>query len=151
MQLNILAGTTTDITPLVTSLSWSGDISQAARKLEIEFIQDDRDSLLPTVEIDCGYTCQFFSDEGELVFQGNVYQYSRDRAKGQAKVICYDNMFVLNRSKATRKFKDSLPEDIARSICSEMGIKVGSIVSTGVPVSFIVNAKTGYQIIQGAF
>lgn len=150
MRIQILPGET-DITNLTIGLTLSGDITQAARKLEVTFLQDDRDQLVPAVTLDVGYTVQFFDDDNVLVFQGNIYQLERDRAKSQMKFTAHDNLFVLNRSKATRKFKDSLPEDIARSICSEMGIKVGSIVSTGVPVSFIANAKTGYQIIQGAY
>ena len=151
MRIAIIAGNVTEITHLVTSCTWSGDRIQAARKLEFSFLQDDRDPNIPVVNVDNGYTVALGDDEGNVVFRGNIYQLERDRAKSQVKVVAYDNLFVLNRSKTTRKFKDALPEDIARSICSEMGVKTGEIVSTGEPVSFIANGKTGYQVIQGAY
>ena len=40
---------------------------------------------------------------------------------------------------------------IARSICQEMGIKVGNLAETGIKVSFIAQDKTGYQIIMMAY
>lgn len=151
MRLAIIAGEVTEITHLVTSCTWSGDIKQAARKLEFAFIQDDRDENVPVIRVDNGYTVALGDDAGNVVFRGNIYNLERDRAKSSVKVTAYDNIYVINRSKTTQKFKEALPEDIARSICSQMGVKVGEIATTGIPVSFIANAKTGYQIIQGAY
>lgn len=141
----------TDISQLLTSCTWSGDKTQAARKLEFQFVQDDRDSRIPVVDIDSGYIILGADDDGDLVFIGNVYQIEKDRAKSSIKAVAYDQLFVLNKSKTTRKYKDALPEDIAAEICGEMGIKTGDIVATGEKVSFIANNKTGYQIIMGAY
>ncbi len=44
-----------DISQLLTDVTWSGDKTQAARKLQFEFVQDDRDSRIPVVDIDSGY------------------------------------------------------------------------------------------------
>ena len=151
MQIAIIAGSVTNITNLVTSCTWSGDIKQAARKLEFTFVQSDMDFNIPKIDIDCGYTVVAGSESGEVVFRGNIYRIERDRAKNQVKVVSYDNLFVLNRSKTTQKFTNAYPEDIARSVCSLMGVKVGTIATTGVPVSFIANGKSGRQIIQGAY
>lgn len=140
-----------DVTHLVSGATWSGDKTQAARKLEVTLIQDDRDKKIPVLDIDCGYTVQGFDEADNLVFQGNIYDLERDRAKSTVKIICYDNLYVLNRSKTTKKFTDALPEEIASQICGEMGINVGEIAQTGTPVSFIANSKTGYQIILGAY
>lgn len=140
-----------DITYLVTEVQWSGDKTQAARKLEVTILQDDRDPHVPQLDIDNGYTVQGFSETGALMFQGNIYELERSRKNATVKITAYDNLYVLNRSKTTRKFKDALPESIAAQICGEMGVKVGNIAQTGVPVSFIANGKTGFQIIQGAY
>ncbi|MBQ9441983.1 MAG: hypothetical protein IJU55_03130 [Selenomonadaceae bacterium] len=51
-----------------------GDSTQAARKLDFTFIQDDRDSLLPIVDYNCGYTVHGFDDDGNLRFVSNIYQ-----------------------------------------------------------------------------
>jgi hypothetical protein len=151
MRVAIIAGEVTEITNLITSLRWSGDTKQAARKLKFTFLQDDRDPNLPVIKLYNGYTVAFGDAEGNVVFRGNIYNLERDRAKSQVKVVAYDNLFVLNKSKTTRKFKDALPEDIVKSICGEMGVKTGKIARTGIAVSFIANNKSGYQIIQGAY
>ena len=151
MKIAIVADTTIDVSPLLISCTWSGDRTQAARKLEFEMLQDDRDALIPAVDVSVGYTVVAGDDDGEVVFRGIVYEMELDRQNAHVKVLAYDNLFVLNRSKATRKFTDALPEDIAREICATMGVKTGSITATGTPVSFIANAKTGFQIITAAY
>ena len=151
MQIAILAGSVTNITNLVTACTWSGNRTQAARKLEFTFVQDGRDPNLPVINVDVGYTVVGADDNGEIVFRGNIYDKEIDRAKSSVKCTCYDNLFVLNKSKTTKKFDKAYPEDIARSVCGQMGVKTGEIATTGVPVSFIANSKTGYQVIQGAY
>ena len=146
-----VAISTQDISHLITSCTWSGDKTQAARKLEVTFIQDDRDALLPVVDVDNGYTVYGGDDEGNVVFVGNIYELERDRKNSTVKIVAFDNLFILNKSKTTKKFKDALPEEIAAQICGEMGILTGDIVSTGEKVSFIANDKTGYQIIMAAY
>ena len=151
MQIAIIAGSVTNITNLLTSCSWSGDRTQAARKLEFSFVQDDRDPNIPVISVDVGYTVVGGDDEGNVVFRGNIYKLERNRDQSSVKITAYDNLFVLNRSKTTQKFSNAYPEDIARSICGQMGVKAGNIATTGVTVSFIANGKTGFQIIQGAY
>ena len=151
MKIAIVADTTVDITPLLLSVTWSGDRAQAARKLEFSYLQDDRDPLLPQIGISAGYTVVGGDDDGNVVFIGNVYSVEVDRQSSRTKILAYDHAFILNRSKTSRKFTGALPEDIARDICETMGVKIGDVVSTGTPVSFIANGKTGYQIIQGAY
>ena len=151
MKIALVGSETVDISNLLLIITWSGDRSQAARKLTFEFLQDDRDPLIPQISISCGYTVVAGDDDNNVVFIGNVYSMDVDRQNSRVKVLCYDHAFILNRSKATRKFTSAMPEDIAREICSYMGIKTGSIISTGTPVSFIANAKTGFQIISAAY
>lgn len=140
-----------DVTRLTRDVTWSGDRTQAARKLEFTLLQDDRDPRLPVVEVDNGFTVKGFTEDDRLIFQGNIYELERDRADASVKITAYDNLFVLNRSKTTKKFTNALPEEIAAQICSEMGVLTGEIAQTGTPVSFIANSKTGYQIILGAY
>lgn len=141
----------TDISHLLTACTWSGSREQAARKLDFTFIQDDRDALIPGVEVDNGMTVYGGDEEGNVVFVGNIYNLERDRKNSTVKIIAFDNLFILNKSKTTRKFTDALPEEITVKVCAEMGILTGDIVSTGEKVSFIANAKTGYQIIMAAY
>ena len=151
MQIAVVKDSAIDLTPILTSCTWSGDRTQAARKLEFSFVQDDRDENIPVVDIDSGYVVFGADEDGNIVFTGNVYQLEKDRAKSSVKVVSYDQLFILNKSKTTRKYTDALPEDVAREICNEMGITAGNIAETGEKVSFIANNKTGYQIIMSAY
>jgi len=151
MKVAIMAAETTDVTPLLISCTWSGSRTQAARRLQFTFVQDDRDPRIPAVDVECGYTVVGGDDDGNIVFRGNVYNVERDRAAGTVKVLAYDNMFILSRSKLYRKYTDARPENIAAEVCEALGVKVGSLAQTGTPVSFIANGRTGYQIIMAAY
>ena len=141
----------TDISHLLTSCTWSGSRLNVARKLEFSFVQDDRDPNIPVIDVDNGYTCYGYDDAGNLVFEGNIYSIERDRAKSSVRITAFDHLYVLAKSKTTRKLDNITPEDITRQVCAELGVLVGDIAETGIAVSFIANAKTGYQIIQGAY
>ena len=140
-----------NLTPLLTACSWSGSRLQVARQLQFTFVQDDRDELVPKINIDCGYTIHGYDDDDNLVFVGNVYSVEKDRQKSSVTILARDHLHVLTRSKSTRKFTKALPEDIAAQICDEMGVIKGEFAKTGTPVSFIANGKTGYQIIMAAY
>jgi len=148
----------TDISHLLTRCTWSGSRLQVARRLEFDFIQDDRDPNIPVIDVDNGYTVyggtnEFKGpdDKDHLAFVGNIYRIEKNRKEGKISVTAFDHLHVLGVSKTTRKFTGALPEDIAGQVCKEMGVKIGTFAKTGTPVSFIANAKTGYQIIQAAY
>ena len=140
-----------DLSHLLTACTWSGSRLQVARQLNFTYTQDDRDTLIPNIPIDCGYTVYGYDDENNLVFVGNVYSIEKDRQKSSVTVMARDHLHVLTRSKATRKFVDALPEDITAQICHEQGVIPGDIIKTGIPVTFIATNKTGYQIIMMAY
>lgn len=122
-----------------------------ARKLVFSYVQDARDPNLPNYVIECGETVYGYDEDGNLQFQGNVYDIEKDVQQSMVTVTAYDNLFILCRSKTTRKFTDMLAEDIAKAVCGELGIKTGNLAETGKKVSFIAQEKTGYQIIMIAY
>lgn len=132
-------------------ITWEGSRLQVARRLEFQYAQDARDPNLTNYVINCGETVYGYDEDGNLQFQGNVYSVEKNVQASTVKVLAYDNLFILTRSKTTRKFSNIKAEDIARSICQEMGIKVGNLAETGIKVSFIAQDKTGYQIIMMAY
>lgn len=142
-----------DLSHLLTACTWSGSRLQVARQLSFTYTQDDRDKLCPVIPIDCGYTIYGYNeaDMENPVFVGNVYSVEKDRQKSSVSVMARDHLHVLTRSKATRKFVDALPEDVAGQICAEQGVAPGDFAKTDIPVSFIATGKTGYQIIMAAY
>ena len=135
----------------VGRITWEGSRLQVARKLTFSYVQDARDPNLPNYVINCGETVYGYDEDGNLQFQGNVYSIEKDVQQSTVTVTAYDNLFILCRSKTTRKFTDMLAEDIAKAVCSELGIKAEKLAETGKKVSFIAQEKTGYQIIMIAY
>lgn len=140
-----------NISQLVGQINWSGSRLQVARRLRFDYKQDVRDPNLPNYIINNGETVYGYTEAGRLVFLGNVYKVEKDTDSSTVTVLAYDHLWVLTRSKTTKKYKNANPADIAKGICGELGVKVGSILDPGVNVSFIATAKTGYQIIMAAY
>ena len=140
-----------DISHLVNNSTWSGSRIQAARKLEFVYTQEPRDTNWPVYVLGIGETVKAYSEDGELQFVGNIYSTERKTSASTITVVCYDNMFILSKSKTTRKFTNMTAEDITKAVCKEMGIKVGNLAETGEKITFIANNKSGYQIILMAY
>lgn len=142
-----------DISNLVSRITWSGDRLQVARKLIFSYVFEPRDPNIDPVIINCGETIQGFQSVTDEVpvFQGNVYRVERDTNSSLITVTCYDNLFILSKSKTTKKYTDMTAEDITRSVCAEFGIKVGKLAETGYKFTYIMTEKTGYQIIMTAY
>ena len=140
-----------DISHLVNNSTWSGSRIQAARKLEFVYTQEPRDTNWPVYVLGIGETVKAYSEDNELQFVGNIYCTERKTSASTITVTCYDNMFILSKSKTTRKFTNMTAEDITKAVCKEMGIKVGNLAETGEKITFIANNKSGYQIILMAY
>ena len=140
-----------DISRLINRIEWSGSRLQAARCLSFDMMQDSRDPNLPNHPIDNGETVYGYDEENNLVFQGNVFRVEKDVQASKVSIRAYDNLYILSKSKTTRKFDEMKAEDITKAVCAELGIKTGEIIATGTPVSFIANRKSGYQIILMAY
>lgn len=140
-----------DISALVKRIIWSGSRLQVARKLVFDYVQDDRDLNIPVIVINNGETIFAYDEDNNLVFRGNVFEVEKNRQNSNIKIVAFDNLFILSKSKTTRKFTNMTAEDITNSICKELGIKVGNLIKTNTPVSFIADRKSGYQIIMMAY
>ena len=150
MKIYIDAGEIVEVTDLVTQMTWSGNMTQAARRLEFSYVQSATDANIRKVRLDCGYTISL-KDGGNEIFRGNVYAFESDREKSLVKVTAFDNIYVANRSKLSRKIEETTAESVTRSVCKEAGIKIGNLAYTGVAVNFIAHGKTARQIIETAY
>lgn len=141
-----------DISHLVVKSSWSGARIQAARKLEFTYVQEPRDPNWPVYPIEIGQTIKGYTEDGALCFVGNIYTTERKTKDSTISVLCYDNLFILSKSKTTRKFTNLTAEEITKAVCGEMGVKVGNLADTnGHKITFIATNKSGYQIIMMAY
>ena len=151
MKIVIVATQQQDISRLVKDVTWSGSRTGVARKLEVNFTQDDRDPQWRVVDFNNGYTVIATNELGENFFEGNIYKYKRSRADSNVYLMCWDHLHVMKASKMTKEYTNALPEDITREMCQLLGVLPGNIAETGIPVSFVANNKTGYQIIMMAY
>jgi hypothetical protein len=66
-------------------------------------------------------------------------------------ITCYDRGIYLKRNEASYKFTGLTPEAITKKICSDFGIEIGSVVTTGVSITRNFIGVNLYNIIQTAY
>lgn len=139
----------TDISNLVSTVTWSGDYKQASRKLDFELLASEYDNNLPTVEIDEGYLVIFYENDKEL-FRGTIYGISK-RTNSNFKIIAYDFAQKTVDIKVAYNFKNMTASDITNKVLKDYGFNVGSIASDGVPWSKIFINNSIYDVIMSSY
>lgn len=142
---------TVDISDVIVSVSWSGDFRQVARKLEIRIAVSPTDAFLFQPFIDLGNMLKLLTDDGTELFRGYVFYKEKVSSNPEMQIIAYDGGVYLLKSKMTFNFQRMSPEQITRRVCSEVGVPVGSLVSTGTTTSFIADNQSPYDIIMTAY
>lgn len=147
-----------DISSYVISYNWSGDISQAGRKLDFSIAYNTKDPYLTNLNIIVGDMIQlYWTDETDIkatpieIFKGVVFMRQRNSASFTFEFTAYDQLIYLAKSKTTRKFTNILVEDVIKQVCNEMNVSVGSICSIGIAVNFIADDMSYTEIIKKAF
>jgi len=141
---------TVDVTQLVESITWSGDYQQCARTLEFGIISSPTDKNVPTVGCELGNGVVFMQDD-RVLFDGYVFERQKDTGSSVINITCYDRGIYLKRNEASYKFINMTPEAIAKRICSDFGIEVGSLAATGVKISRNFIGTSLYKIVQTAY
>ena len=142
-----------NITQAVTSVSWGGSVSEAARTAEISVISAPEDKNVKSLglNIGAGDTIKLFED-GELIFLGEVQTSRKTSETGTVTYSCYDLLNHLLRSTGVYNFKNTTAERITEKVCAGLGIKTGSITATKVPLKkMIFDGDTFYDIIMKAY
>lgn len=143
--------TNKDITQLVTSIVWSGDYQQAARKLEVSVAASPTDPSLPAVNVATGSMLVLLGDSGNELFRGYVFSREKSSTSSELKLTAYDGLIYLIKSKGTYNFKGMTPEAITSKVADDFGIPVGDLEETGIALSFIADSQTIYDIIMQAY
>ncbi|WP_128896323.1 XkdQ/YqbQ family protein [Longirhabdus pacifica] len=116
------------IDPIVTSVTWSGDIKQAFRKLELS-ISNTENGDNPIITFEKGKPLVLSKDDKEL-FRGVIFSHSME-LDGTMKLTAYDENIYLTKNMDTKKFVNMTASEIIGQLCSEYDILVGSIQDTG--------------------
>lgn len=140
----------TDITSLCKTVSISGDVSQCSRKMDLTVAYSLYDKNMPNVQIGCTNKIWMVDDvEGEI-FRGVVFDRELN-SDNETKIVVYDYLVYLLKSKASFNFQNMTPEDITKKACEEVGITPGNIASTGVKINLVVQNEDLYTIIMKAY
>lgn len=137
-----------DITQLITSVMWDGDIQLAYRSLEVTLsnTENGRDRRL---DIRVGDKLKFYNNGVEL-FRGRIF--AQDiTISGLETLRCYDNNIYLAKNATTQKFTNVKASDVIAKLCNDFGIPKSQIDDTGyvIPKMF-PREKTLFEIMTMA-
>lgn len=140
-----------DISELVEKITWSGDTSQVARKINFTVAKNMRDKNFPNVVINLGDEIIMQDDGGKNIFGGIIFDIDK---KGSSKVVtylAYDLLFYVNQSDVNKIFQGT-PESIVAEICAGLEIPCGELAPTnGVTVKAPCFGKKAYAAIMMAY
>ena len=140
-----------DVTNMTSTIKWSGSTSQIARVLEIDFLYPLHDHYAPKIYPNIGDEMYLYDDTGEELFRGRVFYNERFGEQGTIQITCYDDAIRLSKSKGTYNFKNKAAEAITRTVCNDLGISVGNLVTTGIPQKMLCSNMNMYEIIKEAY
>ncbi len=141
---------TVEISQLVQSITWSGDVEECARTLEFEMVSSSLDKNLPEVDCSLGNSVTFMQDNRVLFF-GYVFQRQKDTGSGIIRITCYDRGIYLNRNESSYKFTNMTPEAIAKRVCGDFGIETALIAETGMKLTRNFIGSNLYNVIKTCY
>lgn len=139
-----------NIIQIVREVTWSGDTKEVSRKLSFVIYMNDKDNLMPTININCGDDIILKDDKGQILFGGVIHKVDKKASERTFTYLAYDLLFYINKSEISKIFS-STPEAITRSICNDLNIPVGDIASTNVKVYYPCIQKSAYEAIMIAY
>jgi len=153
-----VSGEIKDISDYVTTCTWSGDIDQAARKIDFSIAYNTKDKGFINQNIIVGDTIFIYWTDDSLqgaqaieIFRGIVFLRNRNTANFTFEFTAYDRLIYLAKSKTTRKFSNITVEAVIEQVCNDNAIEVGSICPIGVYVDFIADNQSYTEIMKKAF
>lgn len=139
-------GETRDLTALVQSVTWAGDIRQTARELSaVLAVPKDGSVELPPLEEGAWLTHQ---EDGKPLFFGPLLQCSANSQSVLVSMSALDRGRFLVRNKGYYKFTGITPEEAAAAVCADFGIPVDRLAATGVRLTQNFPGKSLDNIIR---
>lgn len=146
-------GATYDITNACARVEWSGDCAESGRKLSFDYLNAPYDTDLKLPAIACGDRITAYLEDGKNpIFTGYLYAVEHSSQIGTITYTAYDAIHQMTKSRTTRNFKNTTPEEIAALICREAGLASGDLFQTGTPIpSMLCSDMSYYDIIMAAY
>ncbi|MNC16749.1 hypothetical protein D3C75_646100 [compost metagenome] len=141
----------TDLTSLVQRMTWSGSVQEAARKLDVDLTTSATDAWVRSPAIELAEMLMLIADGGTELFRGYIFGKSKTLTGNALTLNAYDGMIYLIKSELSRQFQEITAEQVAKAVCTELGVPAGEMAYTGIPQSFPHLGKTGYEAIMTAY
>lgn len=144
---------TNDISQVVSSITWSGSVSQAARVAEISIINAPNDKNIMDLKLNIGAGDGIELCENDIViFFGEVQSANKTSEIGTVIYVCYDLLNHLLKSTGVYNFANTTAERITQKVCADLQIKTGSIEETKAVIKkMIIDGDSFYDIIMKAY
>lgn len=139
-----------DITNLIKSMTWSGDVRQVARVLSFQLLKNGEDPMLPKVPLSEGDQVFLLSDKEEYLFGGVILDIETSASEKLLSCMAKDRMFYMTGSELTKDYAGT-PEAITAEVCAALSVKTGELAATGITISNPCVKKTAYQVIQSSY
>lgn len=139
-----------EITSIITSLTISGEYRSCCRILSFGIIKSETDLNTHVVPINLGNNIKIV-EGGKVIFHGVVWSRSKPSDANEINLTCKDYGIYLLKNRGSYKFSNIKPEDVVKKVCSDFGIKTGSIASTGKAISRKFLGVTLYDIIKTCY
>lgn len=139
------SGVSKDISDFVVSIQYGGERQTAVRKLDVSVISGT-DAYIPKLELKRGAMLTLLSGDKELI-RAVIFKEGRDD-RGNIKITAYTHGIYLAKNRDTFKYEQQKASQIAKDICSRLGIPAGSIADTKVILpKLIFREKTLWDMI----
>ena len=140
------AGTTTDLTQRVGTLSWSGSVKQMARELSVT-LAAPTDGSLPEPPTALGNGAALLVD-GKARFTGVLTGRQKATQGSVMELSALDRGWYLAQNEGWYSFSGITPEAAVKRVCGDFGIPVGALAATGKTVSRKFAGAPLYKIID---
>lgn len=141
----------------VLRATWSGDIDQAARKLEfsIAYNTAEKDAAFTRLDLKLGGTVEAFERDEETAretrfFVGHIFYRKRSTDGFTFEFVAYDNMIYLAKSK-TSKLLEGTVDACIKDLCAGVKISIASIPPIPTAVSFFADDKSYTEMFKMLF
>lgn len=144
---------TSDITETVSSVSWGGSVSQAARTADITLINAPDDRIMGKLDINIGSgdIIKLYEDE-QSIFFGEVITTEKLSQHGTVTYSCMDLLVHLLKSTVVYNFANTTAEEITRKVCTDFEIEIGDLAASRAPIKkMIIDGSTVYDTIMQAY
>lgn len=152
--VHIREGKYYDITNMISTISWSGDIKSPTRTLEFTFIQAVNDSKVKKIGIVINSTVCFYVDSKEI-FRGQVIDVDTSSTNNHVQITCKDIGFFLTKDEISYNFKNVTTSNIAKSIFQgkngAVSLPYGKIAEASTKQTKMFIGVTRYDAIMTAY